>query len=81
MKYQYLEMDSNKWQNGAITNEGNKQLDLPAGFKGYVRLQINTAGNVDEFPATTLQIQSFSFWNLRTNSISHSRPAATPMPR
>ena len=61
MKYQYLEMDSNKWQNGAITNEGNKQLDLPAGFKGYVRLQINTAGNVDEFPATTLQIQSFSF--------------------
>ena len=61
MKYQYLEMDSNKWLNGAITNEDNKQLDLPAGFKGYVRLQINTAGNVDKFPAATLQIQSFSF--------------------
>ena len=62
MKYQYLEMDSNKWLNGAITNEGNKQLDLPAGFKGYVRMQINTAGNVDKFPAATLQIQSFSFY-------------------
>lgn len=61
MQFKYLAMDSNDWVEGTISNEGNKQLDLPAGFKGYVRLQINTAGNVDEFPATTLQIQSFSF--------------------
>ena len=47
MQYQYLAIDGSEWVNGAAPlDEDNKQLDLPDGFKGYVRLKIDTAKNV-----------------------------------
>ena len=61
MQYQYLAMDSNTWVDGTISTEGNKTLDLPQGFKGYVRLKVNTAENAANFPDTTLTVQSFGF--------------------
>ena len=54
-------MDSNKWENGKITTDGNKTLALPQGFKGYVRLKVNTAANAAQFPASTLKVQGFNF--------------------
>lgn len=61
MQYQYLAMDSNKWVDGTVTTEGNKALALPQGFKGYVRLRVNTAENAASFPDTKLTIQGFTF--------------------
>ena len=61
MQYQYLTMDSNTWEDGTITTDGNKTLSLPQGFKGYVRLRVNTAENAASFPDTTLTVQNFTF--------------------
>ena len=61
MQYQYLAIDGSEWVNGAAPlDEDNKQLDLPDGFKGYVRLKIDTAKNVAD--KETLKVQSFSFY-------------------
>ena len=61
MEYQYLSMDSDKWVNGKISTDGNKTLALPQGFKGYVRLKVNTASNAGQFPDSTLKVQCFNF--------------------
>ena len=61
MQYQYLAMDSDGWVDGTISTEGNKTLTLPQGFKGYVRLRVNTAQNAADFPDTTLTVQNFTF--------------------
>ena len=61
MQYQYLSMNSKTWENGTVSADGNKTIRLPQGFKGYVRLRINTAANADQFPNTKLLIQNFSF--------------------
>jgi len=61
MEYQYLSMDSATWKKGTISADDNKTLSLPEGFKGYVRLKINTAENASQFPDTKLVIQNFSF--------------------
>ncbi len=39
-EYAYLECDSNKWVKK--TSDGNGTLDLPSGFKGYIKLYIDT---------------------------------------
>lgn len=59
MKYQYLSMDSKEWVDGQIGTDDNKQIDLPDGFKGYVRLKVDTAANTAD--KETLKIQTFSF--------------------
>ena len=61
MQYQYLAVDGDEWVDGTITTEGNKTLALPQGFKGYVRLRVNTADNAASFPDTTLTVQNFTF--------------------
>ena len=50
MHYQYLPVNGSEWSSGVA--DGNKQVNLPDGFKGYVRLEVNTASNVDKFPET-----------------------------
>lgn len=47
MTYRYLPVNGTEWTTGTITTDGNKQINLPAGFKGYVRLVLNTATNYD----------------------------------
>lgn len=61
MQYQYLPVQGAEWIDGTISADNNKNLVLPQGFKGYVRLKVNTAGNAAAFPAETLKIQDFSF--------------------
>ena len=61
MQYQYLAVDGSEWINGTITTDENKTLTLPQGFKGYVRLRVNTAENAAAFPDTTLTVQNFTF--------------------
>lgn len=61
MQYQYLAANDSQWRNGTISADANKDLSLPQGFKGFVRLKINTAMNAEAFPASELTIQQFTF--------------------
>lgn len=61
MQYQYLATNDSQWRNGTISADDNKNLSLPQGFKGFVRLKINTAKNAEEFPASELTVQQFTF--------------------
>jgi len=58
MAYQYLESDGTSWVNGNLDENGH--IGLTKGFKGYIRLQVNTAANYDTFKDTT-SVQSFGF--------------------
>ena len=55
MHYQYLPVNGTAWVDGGVTDD-NKQINLPDGFKGYIRLLVNTANNVAD--KETLKIQS-----------------------
>ena len=61
MQYQYLAMDSREWKSGSISTDGNKTMTLTPGFKGFVRLKVDTANNAASFPNTTLTVQSMTF--------------------
>ena len=58
MTYQYLESNGTGWVQGTL--DGNGQIGLTQGFKGYVRLLVNTASNYETFKDTT-SVQSFGF--------------------
>lgn len=60
MTYDYLEVGSGAWIDGVISTDGNKQLQLTEGFKGYVRLQISTASNCAD--QTKLLLQDVNFY-------------------
>lgn len=61
MQYQYLATADSQWRNGTISPDDNKTLALPQGFKGYVRLKVDTAKNAEAFPASKLTVQQFTF--------------------
>ncbi len=60
MQYQYLSNDSTEWMNGVISTDGNKTMALPQGFKGFIRLRMNTVNNYDSVP-TSLSIYAVQF--------------------
>ncbi len=62
MKYKYLAEGGTKWIDAAIGNDSNKQMDLPDGFKGYVRIAVNTAGNCGDYANAELAMQYFIFY-------------------
>lgn len=61
MQYQYLATNDSQWKSGTISADDNKNLSLPQGFKGFIRLKINTAKNAEDFPASELTVQQFTF--------------------
>ena len=58
MAYEYLESDGTSWVKGNL--DGNGHIALTKGFKGYIRLLINTAADYADFKDTT-SVQSFGF--------------------
>ncbi len=42
LQYAYLSSNSNQWINGAIPGDGSGLLNLPEGFKGYVKFDLST---------------------------------------
>lgn len=58
MAYQYLESDGTSWVQGTMDSNGH--IELTQGFKGYIRLLVNTASNYEDFKDTT-SVQSFGF--------------------
>ena len=59
MKYQYLAADGATWQENVI--DENNEIRLTAGFKGYVRLLLNTAVNCESYADATVKLQFFAF--------------------
>ena len=59
MKYQYLAADGATWQEGVI--DTNKEIALTSGFKGYVRLLLNTATNCESYQDASIKLQFFAF--------------------
>ncbi len=62
MKYQYLSVDSHEWMDGVVANDGNKTMPLPAGFKGFIRMKLDTASNFSSLPSTNLSIERLQFY-------------------
>ena len=61
MKYQYLELTGKEWIDGTISNDDNKQMNLPDGFEGYIRLKLNSAKNCADYASTTIALQNVAF--------------------
>ena len=63
MGYSYLARDGKAWVAGRITND-NKQLNLPDGFRGYIRLELNTASNAvtEKWSTGTFLLQEIQFY-------------------
>lgn len=62
LKYKYLAVNGNAWKSGTVSTEGNRQLDLPEGFEGYIRLQLDSADNHASRPAKTMTMQFLEFY-------------------
>ena len=62
MKYKYLSEGGTTWIDGTISTDGNKEMNLPDGFKGYVRIAVNTAGNCTEYANKEIAMQDIMFY-------------------
>ena len=49
MQYQYLAADGTQWVNGTVSTDGNKTIELPQGFKGFIRLMLNTSPDASDY--------------------------------
>ncbi len=61
MHYQYISQNDTCWNDGTVSDDNNKTLALPKGFKGYVRMQVNTIKNAAQITDSALQVQEFTF--------------------